>query len=74
MTEKAPQDRFTTAMEQHRVLNKLKKTELAWMYQYSKCIPQESLRDLERAFTHFWENWKEWKAGKTTRYVGFPKF
>ncbi|MFX1512111.1 MAG: RNA-guided endonuclease InsQ/TnpB family protein [Promethearchaeota archaeon] len=74
LTEKAPHDRFTTAIEQHRVLNKLKKTELGWLYQYSKCIPQESLRDLERAFTHFWENWKERKAGQTTRYVGFPKF
>jgi len=44
------------------------------MYQYSKCIPQESLRDLERAFKNFQQNWKARQAGQTRRYVGFPKF
>jgi putative transposase len=38
------------------------------MYNYSKCIPQEALRDLDQAFKNF-------KTGrKTGRKVGFPKF
>jgi putative transposase len=39
--------------ELHRRLIALKKGELAWLYSYSKTIPQEALRDLERAFDHF---------------------
>ncbi|MFX0185912.1 MAG: RNA-guided endonuclease InsQ/TnpB family protein [Candidatus Hodarchaeota archaeon] len=66
--------RFTTAMAQHRAINRLKQTKFDWMYQYSKCIPQESLRDLERAFKNFQKNWKTRQAGQTCRYVGFPKF
>ncbi|MFX1512073.1 MAG: RNA-guided endonuclease InsQ/TnpB family protein [Promethearchaeota archaeon] len=72
--EKTDNTRFTNAIELHRELNKLKKTDFEWMYQYSKCIPQESLRDQDRAFKHFWENRKDRKRGKTKRYVGFPKF
>ncbi|MHA2231677.1 MAG: RNA-guided endonuclease InsQ/TnpB family protein [Candidatus Hodarchaeales archaeon] len=66
--------RFTDAMKQHKHLNALKKTEFPWMYNYSKCVPQEALRDLEQAFQNFYQNRKDRKAGKTTRYVGFPKF
>ncbi|MFX1511443.1 MAG: helix-turn-helix domain-containing protein [Promethearchaeota archaeon] len=53
LNEKIKKDCLTTAIEQHRELNKLKKAELEWMYRYSKCIPQESLRDLETAFKKF---------------------
>ena len=38
-----------TAIDLHRELNALKKGELAWMYEVSKCAPQEALRDLDRA-------------------------
>jgi len=33
-----------TSIDLHRELNRLKKTELAWMYEVSKCAPQEALR------------------------------
>jgi putative transposase len=67
-------ERFTDAMKQHKQLNALKRTEFPWMYNYSKCVPQEALRDLDRAFQNFYQNWKERQAGKTKRYVGFPQF
>lgn len=62
------EDRFTSAIEQHRQLNALKKSEFPWMYEVSKCAPQGALRDLDRAFTNFW------RGRKAGRYVGFPKF
>ena len=60
--------RFTSYVEQHRMLNRRKKTEFPWMYEVSKCCPQEALRDCERAFKNFWE------GRKKGRKVGFPKF
>ncbi len=53
-----------TAIDLHRELNALKKTELGWMYQVSKCAPQEALRNLDRAFDHFFRRVREKKAGK----------
>lgn len=58
----------SNAMKQHRQLNALKKTDFPWMYEVSKCAPQESLRDLDRAFKNFF---RSLKSGKRT---GFPKF
>ncbi len=60
--------RYTDAMKQHKEINRLKKSEFNWMYKYSKCIPQEALRDLEQAFKKFVN------GRKTTKKVGFPKF
>jgi putative transposase len=60
--------RFTSAFDQHRELNRLKRTPFPWMYEVSKCAPQEALRDLERAFKNFW------RACKTEEKIGFPKF
>lgn len=61
-------DRFTDAMKQHKEINRLKKTTFNWMYKYSKCIPQEALRDLDQAFKHL-------ITGRTKgQKVGFPKF
>jgi putative transposase len=37
-------EKFTSAMEQHKDLNVLKTTEYSWMYEVSKCAPQEALR------------------------------
>lgn len=58
----------TNAIEQHRELNRLKKTNIPWMYEVSKCAPQEALRDLDRAFRNFFRGLKE------GRKVGFPRF
>ncbi|MHA1587312.1 MAG: RNA-guided endonuclease InsQ/TnpB family protein [Candidatus Thorarchaeota archaeon] len=60
--------RFTSAITQHRELNRLKKTVFPWMYEVSKCAPQEALRDLERAFKNFYRGLKSGKR------VGFPRF
>jgi len=61
-------DRFTDAMKQHKLLNSLKKTEFPWMYETSKCAPQEALRDLHIAFKNFYRGLKSGKK------VGFPRF
>lgn len=58
----------TNAIEQHRELNVLKKIDLPWMYEVSKCAPQEALRDLDRAFKNFFHGLK------TGHKIGFPKF
>jgi putative transposase len=66
--EKSP-----TAIDLHRELNALKKIELPWMYEVSKCAPQEALRDLDKAFANFFRRVKEKKAGRNVK-VGFPRF
>ena len=58
----------SNAIEQHRQLNELKPTEFPWMYEVSKCAPQESFRDLDKSYKHFFRRVKE--GGKS----GFPKF
>lgn len=58
----------TNAIEQHKILNSLKSTQFPWMYEVSKCAPQEALRDLDRAFQNFFRGCKS--SGK----AGFPKF
>jgi len=62
-----------TAIDLHRELNALKKTELAWMYEVSKCAPQEALRNLDRAYANFFRRVNEKRAGKNIK-VGFPRF
>ena len=57
------------AIEQHRELNKLKKTVFPWMYEVSKCAPQEALRNLDQAFKNFYRRIKNGDKKK-----GFPKF
>ncbi len=42
-----------TAISLHKELNALKQTDIPWMYEVSKAAPQEALRDLEKAFKHF---------------------
>lgn len=58
----------TNAIEQHRLLNSLKGTDFPWMYEVSKCAPQEALRDLDRAFQNFF------RGIKTGQQIGFPSF
>lgn len=57
-----------TAIDQHRILCNKKKTEFPWMYNVSKCAPQEALRNLDNAFKHFF---RRIKSGEKP---GFPKF
>lgn len=56
------------AITLHRELNQLKSTDFPWMYEVSKCAPQEALRNLDRAFAHFY---RRLKSGDPP---GFPKF
>ncbi len=63
-----------TAIGLHKELNALKKTDFPWMYDVSKCAPQEALRNLEKAFKRFFDNCKKKKAGKRTGKVGYPRF
>lgn len=48
-------EKTPNAIELHRRLNTLKPTELPWMYEVSKCSPQEALRNLDRAFDNFFK-------------------
>ncbi|MFW9983349.1 MAG: RNA-guided endonuclease InsQ/TnpB family protein [Candidatus Odinarchaeota archaeon] len=57
-----------SSMDLHRELNKRKKTEFPWMYEVSKCAPQEALRNLDNAFRHFFNRLKRGEK------PGFPKF
>lgn len=66
-------EKTPTAVDLHRELNELKKSELSWMYEVSKCAPQEALRDLDRAFAHFFRRLKDKRAGKKIK-LGFPRF
>jgi putative transposase len=53
--EYAKTGKSSNAIGLHRQLNALKKTDFPWMYEVSKCAPQEALRDLDRAFKNFFE-------------------
>jgi putative transposase len=46
-----------------REFNALKKAELPWMYEVSKCVHQQALRHLDRAFWNF-----------VAKRAGYPKF
>lgn len=60
-----------TAIDLHKELNALKQTEYPWMYEVSKCAPQEALRDLDAAYKHAF---RRLKAGKRGKKVGWPRF
>ncbi len=62
-----------TAIDLHKELNALKKTAYPWMYDVSKCAPQEALRNLEKAFKNFFNNVKKKKQGKHKGKLGYPK-
>ena len=57
-----------TAIDQHKILCSIKKTEFPWMYDVSKMAPQEALRDLDIAFKNFF------RGIKKGQNIGFPKF
>ncbi len=60
--------RSSNAIEQHRQLNALKATEYPWLYNYSKAVPQESLRDLDKAYQNFFRRVKN-----GDKSPGFPR-
>jgi putative transposase len=62
-------ERFTNAMRQHKELNTLKRTDYPWMYEVSKCVPQEALRNLDLAFKNMQRRIKNHE-----KEMGFPNF
>jgi putative transposase len=66
--------KIPTAMELHRELNERKKGDLAWLYEVSKCAPQEALRDADRAFDNHYRRVQARKAGTLKGKVGYPRF
>jgi putative transposase len=58
----------------HRELNALKATEFPYMYDVSKCAPQEALIDLDNAFKHFFRKVNLKKQGTWRGKCGYPKF
>jgi transposase len=68
-TKKSP-----TAIDLHRELNALKKTDVPWMYQVSKCAPQEALWHLDAAFQQFFRRCALKKQGKWRGKLGYPQF
>ena len=57
-----------TSIDQHKKLVELKQKEFSWLYEVSKCSPQQALRNLETAFKNFFRNLKN------NVKTGFPKF
>jgi putative transposase len=62
-----------SAIDLHRELNALKQTEVPWMYEVSKCAPQEALRNLDTAFLNFFRRAKLKTAGKHRGTLGYPR-
>ncbi len=62
-----------TAIDLHKQLNALKPSEFPWMYETSKCAPQEALRDLEQAYKNFFRRVELKKQGLWRGKLGFPK-
>ena len=61
-------EQFSSAMADHREWNVWKRDNAPWAYEVSKCAPQESFRDLYKAFRAFWQGRRE------GRNIGFPTF
>jgi putative transposase len=62
------------AMALHKELNARKPSEFPWMYEVSKCAPQEALRDLDNAYKHFFRRVERKSQGKYQGKLGFPRF
>ena len=63
-----------SAIDLHRELNALKQTAVPWMYEVSKCAPQEALRNLDIAFANFFRRAKLKQARKLHGTLGYPRF
>jgi putative transposase len=62
-----------SAVDLHRELNTLKQTDVPWLYEVSKCAPQEALRNLDTAFAHFFRRTQLKKQGKLRGKLGYPQ-
>src|SRR5258708_16614302 len=63
--------KLPSAIDLHKQLNQLKKTDFPWMYEVSKCAAQEALRDLDTAFDRFIKGVAEFpKKKKRSRGIG----
>jgi putative transposase len=62
-----------SAIDLHRELNALKLTDVPWMYEVSKCAPQEALRNLDTALAHFFRRATLKQQGKLKGKVGYPQ-
>ena len=67
-------EKVPSAIDLHRELNRLKQTDYPWLYETSKCAPQEALRDLDVAFANFFRRVALKKASHLTGKVGYPRF
>jgi putative transposase len=65
--------RSPSAIDLHRELNARKQTDLPWLYQVSKCAPQEALRNLDTAFAHFFRRCALKRAGTLKGRLGYPQ-
>ncbi len=54
-----------SAIDLHRDLNAVKQTDVPWLYEVSKCAPQEALRNLDNAFAHFFRRCQVEEGGET---------
>lgn len=63
-----------SAIDLHRELNAQKRAIVPWMYEVSKCAPQEALRNLDRAFNNFFRRAQLKQQGKLRGRVGYPKY
>ncbi len=54
-----PQAPVPSAYDLHRELNALKGTQFPWMYEVSKCAPQEALNNLGAAYWNMWSDLKD---------------
>ena len=63
-------EKIPSAIDLHKELNKLKKSEISWMYLAAKSCPQNALRDCDQAFKNFFNSQK----GESKFKKGFPKF
>ena len=62
--------KMPTAFSLDKEFNKLKKSEIPWMYDSSCVVPQQAMQDCDNAFKRFFERCKKKTKGKK----GFPKF
>ena len=59
----------SSKFDQQKQLVQLKHTDLPWLLDVSKCVPEYALQNLDLAFKHFFRRCKE-KSGKP----GYPRF
>lgn len=59
--------KIPSAVDLHKRLTKLKQSEFRWMYEVSKCSPQEALRNLDQAFDRFFKGLSRFPKPKSKK-------